>query len=274
MNPTSSLVVEREPAGLDQPTDQQAMWLQMCEKARAHSLAEPVLARQLHTFILQHASLGNALAWYLGHKLATPEVNDRKLFDVIVECMEESPGILRSTLLDIRAALERNPAAYDVLNVFLNQKGFQALQAYRIGHHLWNVQRHGLALFLQARVADIYAMDIHPAARIGSGVLIDHGTGVVIGETTVVGDNCTIFQDVTLGGTGKESGDRHPKVDHGSMICAGAKILGNIRIGARAKVGAASVVLTDVPAGATAVGVPATIVVHSLARQRITGGRA
>ncbi|HEX6704629.1 MAG TPA: serine O-acetyltransferase [Albitalea sp.] len=233
------------------------LWLHLHDHARLQAASEPLLAAHLQSCVLQHADIQAALNHVLSRKLAMPGISEAALSGLIRQCLADAPDIGHCMLLDMRAALERDPAAHDRLNVFLNQKGFQALQAHRIAHHLWGSQRQSLALFLQGRVSEVYAMDIHPAARIGSGVFIDHGTGVVIGETATVGNECTIFQDVTLGGTGKHGGDRHPKVDRGAMICAGAKILGNVRIGAHAKVGAGSVVLTDVPAGATAVGVPA-----------------
>jgi serine O-acetyltransferase len=233
------------------------LWPQLCEQARSHATAEPLLASYLHANILRHASIEAALAHVLGHKLFAPDLSARLLTDLFQGCLAEAPAISQCLLLDLQAALARDPAAKGCINIFLNQKGFQALQAHRLGHHLWCAGRHALALFLQGRVAEIYAIDIHPGARIGSGLFIDHGTGVVIGETAVVGDDCTIFQDVTLGGTGKDTGDRHPKIDRGVLICVGAKILGNVRIGANAKVGAASVVLMDVPPGTTVVGVPA-----------------
>lgn len=239
----------------------EALWRELQEHARRQAGAEPLLAAHLHTSILQHGDLKTALTHMLGRKLATPCMGQASLSGLIRQCLHEAPHIGHSMVLDMQAALERDPAAHDRLNVFLNQKGFQALQAHRLAHHLWCSQRRPLALFLQGRIAEAYAMDIHPAARMGSGVFIDHGTGVVIGETAVVGNDCTLFQNVTLGGTGKKTGDRHPKIDHGVRIYAGAKILGNVRIGANAKVGAGSVVLIDIPAGATAVGVPAAVVV-------------
>jgi serine O-acetyltransferase len=140
---------------------------------------------------------------------------------------------------------------------FLYFKGFQALQSYRASHWLWNQDRKPLALYLQSRISEAFDVDIHPAARIGKGILIDHGTGVVIGETAVVGDNVSMLHEVTLGGTGKESGDRHPKVGHGVLIGAGAKILGNIRIGDGSKIAAGSIVLDEVPAHTTVAGIPA-----------------
>lgn len=237
------------------------LWQNLREQARQQAAAEPLLAQPLHASVLRHASIGAALTDQLSRKLATAGMSRTALSVLFRQCFDTAPNIASSMLRDMRAALQRDPAAHGPINVLLNQKGFQALQAHRVGHHLWREGRQTLAMFLQGRIAEVYAIDIHPAAQIGSGVLVDHGTGVVIGETAVVEDDCTILQDVTLGGTGKERGDRHPKVGCGVLICAGAKILGNVRIGANAKIGAASVVLIDVPAGATAVGVPATVIV-------------
>jgi serine O-acetyltransferase len=237
------------------------LWLQLREQARRQAATEPLLAARLHEFVVRHANIERALTYQLSRKLETCGLDQAALSGLFAQCLRTAPDIGHHMLLDMQAALDRDPAAHDRLNVLLNQKGFQALQAHRFAHHLWCTGRQPLAQCLQGRIAEVYAMDIHPAARIGSGVFIDHGTGVVIGETAVVGNDCTLFQDVTLGGTGKERGDRHPKIGRGVLICAGAKILGNVHIGANAKVGAASVVLIDVPAGATAVGVPATVVV-------------
>ena len=157
-------------------------------------------------------------------------------------------------------SLARDPAAGSSVNPFLNHKGFHALQAHRVAHWYWGRQRKALAQCLQGRASEVFAVDIHPAAVVGGGVFIDHGTGVVIGETAVVGDNVSILQGVTLGGTGKETGDRHPKIGSGVLLSAGAKVLGNIRIGDGAKVGAGSVVLDAVPPHKTVVGVPARVV--------------
>jgi serine O-acetyltransferase len=161
---------------------------------------------------------------------------------------------------DMTAVFERDPACTSMLEPILYFKGFHALQSHRVAHSLWTQGRRSLASFLQNRISEAFGMDIHPAARIGRGIMIDHGTGVVIGETAVVEDDVSLLQGVTLGGTGKETGDRHPKVRRGALICAGATVLGNIEIGECAKVGAASVVLKDVPPRTTAVGVPARIV--------------
>lgn len=161
---------------------------------------------------------------------------------------------------DIQAVNERDSACCSLVTPLLYFKGFHALQAYRIAHWLWRQGRKPLALFLQNRISSVFAVDIHPAARIGKGIMFDHATGIVIGETAVVEDNVSIMQSVTLGGTGKEAGDRHPKVRKGVLISAGAKILGNIEVGECAKVGAGSVVLKDVPPRSTVAGVPARII--------------
>jgi serine O-acetyltransferase len=179
------------------------------------------------------------------------------LTHVFDEAFADSPGLVRSVVRDLAAASERDPASHGIANVFLNHKGFQALQAHRLSHWFWRRERPALSHFLQGRTSEVFAVDIHPAAEIGEGVFIDHATGVVVGETAVVGDDVSLLQEVTLGGTGKESGDRHPKVDCGVLICAGAKVLGNIRIGRGSKIGAGSVVLTDVMPHTTVVGVPA-----------------
>jgi len=161
---------------------------------------------------------------------------------------------------DLSAVVERDPAARGVAQPFLYYKGFHALEAYRVAHWLWINARNALALHLQNRISEVLAVDIHPAARIGKGILIDHATSVIIGETAVVGDDVSMLHEVTLGGTGKESGDRHPKVGNGVLIGAGAKILGNIRIGDGSKIAAGSVVLKDVPSYSTVAGIPARVV--------------
>jgi serine O-acetyltransferase len=161
---------------------------------------------------------------------------------------------------DLLAIRERDPAAASLLVPFLFFKGFQALQAWRVAHHLWNTQRKTMAFYLQSLIARAYSVDIHPAARIGKGIMFDHAHGIVIGETAVIEDKVSMLHNVTLGGTGKESGDRHPKIRSGVMVGAGATILGNIDIGEGARIAAGSVVLEDVPPHMTVAGVPAKIV--------------
>jgi len=179
------------------------------------------------------------------------------LRDVINDSMAADASIGTSIRTDLQAFRERDPACVRYSIPLLYFKGFHALQAYRVGHFLWQQGRSELALYLQSRVSEVFAVDIHPAAQIGSGILLDHATGLVIGETAVVGDHVSLLHEVTLGGTGKETGDRHPKIRSGVLIGAGAKILGNVEIGEGAKVAAGSMVLNDVPAHCTVAGVPA-----------------
>lgn len=222
--------------------------------------AEPVLAPLLRSFILDHASLEDALVELLARKLASAELPVETLRTLAHDALQAEPQIGLLTRADLAAIATRDPAAGSSVNPFLNHKGFHALQAHRIAHWYWGRQRKALAQCLQGRASEVFAVDIHPAAAVGGGVFIDHGTGVVIGETAVVGDNVSILQGVTLGGTGKETGDRHPKIGRGVLLSAGAKVLGNIRIGEGAKVGAGSVVLDEVPPHKTVVGVPARVV--------------
>jgi serine O-acetyltransferase len=221
---------------------------------------EPILASFLHATILRHNRLEEALSFHLAGKLGGPSLAEMLVREVFDEALNASPAIVESVRADLRAVKERDPASDTFSQPFLYFKGFQALQAYRIGHWLWEQQRKSLAIFLQNRISQVFGVDIHPAARLGHGILIDHGTGVVIGETAVVENDVSMLHEVTLGGTGKETGDRHPKVREGVLIGAGAKILGNVEIGKGAKVGAGSVVLTNVPPHCTAAGVPARIV--------------
>lgn len=221
---------------------------------------EPLLAGVLHAIALNHARLENAVSYHMAQKLGGPLMPAMLLGQIFDEALSSDPDIGSAIRADIVAVYDRDPACKSHLEPLLYFKGFHGLQCYRIAHWLWNNGRQPLALFLQNRISEVFGLDIHPAARIGRGIMIDHGTGVVIGETTVIEDEVSLLQNVTLGGTGKESGDRHPKVRRGALICAGAKVLGNIEIGECAKVGAASVVLIDVPPRCTIVGVPGKIV--------------
>ena len=179
---------------------------------------------------------------------------------VIAEVLDAWPDVLAAVRADLLAIRDRDPACPDLLTPFLYFKGFHAIQAYRIGNALWREERTHLARHMQSRIAEVFAVDIHPAATIGRGILLDHGTGLVIGETAAVDDDVSLLQGVTLGGTGKECGDRHPKIRRGVLIGAGAKVLGNIEIGEGAKVGAGSIVLASVPPYTTAVGNPARVI--------------
>ena len=236
------------------------LWHAIRAEAAQDALHEPILASFLHMTVLRHRSLDDVLSYHLSSKLASPTMDSRTLMELISEALAADPAIGHATRADIRAAYERDPACRSHATPLLYFKGFHALQCYRITHWLWNQGRHALALFLQNRISETFTVDIHPAARIGRGILLDHGHGFVVGETAVIEDNVSILHNVTLGGTGKAEGDRHPKIRYGVLIGAGAKILGNIEVGRGAKIGAGSVVLEHVPAHTTVAGVPARIV--------------
>lgn len=209
------------------------------------------------TAIRDHTSFQLALGALLASKLADRSLEQEALSTLFVAALAEETGIAAAAAEDIVATYERDAACMDYLTPFLFLKGYQAIQASRIAHWLWQHERQFLALHVQSRVSERFGLDIHPAAQIGRRVVVDHGTGVVIGETCVIGDDVSIMQGVTLGGTGKETGDRHPKVRRGVLIGAGAIVLGNIELGEGAKIGAGSVVLEDVPPYVTVVGNPA-----------------
>lgn len=238
------------------------IWQAIREETKELSENEPDLASFLHATILNHTTLESALSFHLANKLANPAISALQIREIIENSMANDSGICVAVRADIRAVFDRDSACDSYSLPFLYFKGFHALQAYRVAHSVWNCGRTSLAYFLQSHIALTFGVDIHPAAKIGKGIMLDHATGIVIGETTVVEDDVSIMQGVTLGGTGKEAGDRHPKIRRGVLLSAGAKILGNIEIGEGVKVGAGSVVLESVPPHTTVVGVPAKAVGH------------
>ncbi len=234
-------------------------WHSLKKDAKTIADNEPLLASFIHACILTHHNFESCLSFILSNKMADdvmPALAIREVFD---EAYLLDPVIVESAVSDIEAVYARDAAVNDYLTPLLYLKGFQAVQVHRMAHYLWRKGRHQLALFLQSRNSEMFGVDIHPAAQIGKGVMFDHATGIVVGETAVIEDNVSILQSVTLGGTGNESGDRHPKVRQGVLVGAGAKILGNIEIGEGSKVGAGSVVLDNVPPHVTVVGVPAKV---------------
>jgi serine O-acetyltransferase len=216
-----------------------------------------VMAEGIRDTVLLHENFGDALAHRLARKLADYAISIETLEGMICEALSADPGIELAALADLTAVRDRDPACPDMLTPFLFFKGYQAIQAYRFSNWLWKRGRQHLARHLQSRASEVFAVDIHPAARFGQGILLDHGTAIVIGETAVVDDDVSMLQGVTLGGTGKQCGDRHPKVRRGVLIGAGAKVLGNITLGEGAKIGAGSIVLEDVSPYTTVVGNPA-----------------
>ncbi len=239
-----------------------AQWIKLRTEVEKMASDEPLLSFYLNSVVLDQKSFEAALSSLLSWKLATAHVDAAALQSLFFNAFNHSESIKKTIKRDLDAIVERDPAARGYAEPFLNFKGFHALEAYRVSHVLWTNNKKVLALFLQNRIAEVFSLDIHPAARVGKGILIDHGTSVVIGETAVIGDDVSLLHEVTLGGTGKEQGDRHPKVGNGVLIGAGAKILGNVKIGNGSKVGAGSVVLDDVPEHCTVAGIPARVVGH------------
>lgn len=240
--------------------DINTVWQHIQLEAKSLVEDEPVLASFYHSTLLRHKTFSSALSYILAEKLANPTMPAVTLRDIISEAYLAEPNMVSQAARDIIAVISRDPAVKHYSTPLLYLKGFHALQAYRIGHWLWQNQRQALAIFLQNEVSVKLSVDIHPAAKIGCGILLDHATGIVVGETAVIENDVSILQNVTLGGTGKECGDRHPKIREGVMIGAGAKILGNIEVGQGAKIGAGSVVLQAVKPHTSVAGIPAKIV--------------
>jgi serine O-acetyltransferase len=236
------------------------VWAALRNEATAAARDESALASLLATVILNHKTLADALSYQLARKLGDQELRAMTLREVAQEAYASDPALVDTCEADLRAVFERDPACKGYLQPFLFFKGFLALQTQRVSHWLWGQGRETLAFHLQSRTSELFQVDIHPATRIGRGVFVDHGTGIVIGETAVIGDDVSMLQGVTLGGTGADRGDRHPKIGNGVLLGAGAKVLGNIVIGDYAKIASGSVVLKPVPPGCTAAGVPARLV--------------
>jgi serine O-acetyltransferase len=236
------------------------VWASLRNEAERAAQDEPALASLLNAVVISHENLGDALSYQLARKLGDQELRAMSLRELATQAYRSNPRLVDIAEADLQAVFERDPACKGYVQPFLFFKGFQALQTQRVAHWLWGQGRETIALYLQSRMSEIFQVDIHPATKIGSGVFIDHGTGIVIGETAEIGDDVSLLQGVTLGGTGAERGDRHPKIGKGVLLGAGAKVLGNIRIGDYAKIASGSVVLKPVPAGCTAAGVPARLV--------------
>ena len=240
--------------------DVDPVWRRIREEAEQAALDEPLLGGLIHTSILHHASFEKALSFRVALKLASGEMSEQILREIADAAYADDARLADAARADLVATFERDPVCHRFLQPLLYFKGYQAVQSYRVGHWLWERGRHDLAYYIQMRVSEVYGVDIHPGARMGKGIMIDHAHSIVIGETAVVGDNVSMLHSVTLGGTGKEDDDRHPKIGDGVLIGAGAKVLGAIRIGHCSRIAAGSVVLEEVPPMKTVAGVPARIV--------------
>jgi serine O-acetyltransferase len=233
------------------------IWDALRREAEEAARSEPALSGFLFATVLNQERLEDAVCHRLAQRLNHWDVDAGLIGQTFAGVLEQNPELGRAFRADLAAVYDRDPACRRYLEPLLYFKGFHALATHRFAHELWKAGRRDFALYLQSQSSRIFAVDINPAARIGLGIMLDHGTGIVIGETAVIGDGCSILQNVTLGGTGKERGDRHPKIGANVLIGAGAKVLGNIRVGDCSRVAAGSVVLKDVPPKTTVAGVPA-----------------
>jgi serine O-acetyltransferase len=236
------------------------VWDAVVAGARQVVAAEPALANLVYSNVLNHSSFEEALAHRLAERLDHPDVSADLIRQTFRDALAARPEIGMESRADLAATLERDPALHKAVDCFLYFKGFHAIQTHRFAHQLWSMGRKDFALYLQSRSSSVFQVDINPAARIGKGILLDHATGFVVGETATIGDNVSILQGVTLGGTGKSEEDRHPKIGNGVLIGAHAVVLGNIKVGDCARIGAGSVVVKEVPPRVTVVGVPARVI--------------
>lgn len=235
------------------------VWEQLVAEASRQE-SSPSLRSLMNLRVTSRSCFEDSLATAMAQAASDGHTYEAPLHDMFFDMLVCHPDIARAARVDLVASVERNPAYPNLLIPYLFAKGFLGLEMHRVGHALWHEGRSTEAFMIQSRISEEFGMDIHPAAKIGIGVFIDHATGIVIGETATIGDDTSLLQGVTLGGTGKETGDRHPKVGRGCLISAGAIVLGNVKVGDYSRIGAGSVVLSDVPAHSTVVGVPAKVV--------------
>jgi serine O-acetyltransferase len=236
------------------------VWARVRQEAESVVRKEPELASFIYTCILHHDALEDAVIHRLTERLNHADVSAELIRQAYADALDNDDSIADAFRADMVATVDRDPAANRFIEPLLYFKGFHAIQTHRLAHWLWGHGRKDFAYYLQSRSSAVFQTDIHPAVKIGRGIFLDHATGLVVGETAVIDDDVSMLQDVTLGGTGKTDGDRHPKIRRGVMIGAGAKVLGNIEVGACARIAAGSVVLREVPAQTTVAGVPAKVV--------------
>src|SRR6476646_9777469 len=236
------------------------VWRRIRDEAEEVARREPELASFIYSSILHHDTFEQAVVHRIAERLDHPDVSGELIRQAYADALEDDPSLGEAFRADIMATVDRDPAAHRFIDPLLYFKGFHAIQTHRLAHWLWNKGRKDFAYYLQSRASAVFQCDIHPAAKVGRGIFLDHATGLVVGETAAIGDNVSMLHGVTLGGTGKDHGDRHPKIADGVLIGAGASIIGNIEIGRCARVAAGSVVLKAVPTNVTVAGVPAKIV--------------
>lgn len=236
------------------------VWSQIRTEAHAMVEEEPDMGGMVHLSVLHHRSLEKTLSYRLALKLKSEEMPSQIIRELLDRAYAEDSSLGEAARADIMAVYDRDPACHRMVQPLLFFKGYQAVQAYRVANWLWRHDRPAMAYFMQMRASEVFGVDIHPAATIGKGIMIDHAHSIVIGETAIVGDNVSMLHSVTLGGTGKADGDRHPKIENGVLIGAGAKVLGNITVGYCSRIAAGSVVLQDIPCCKTVAGVPAKVV--------------
>ena len=240
--------------------NQDPVWQAVCVEAEEVLRTEPALGSFVFATVLGQDNLEDAIIHRLAQRLNHSDVDAGLITKTFRSVLQQQPQVATALRADIAAVLDRDPACARYIEPILYFKGFHALATYRFSHALWLSGRQDFALYLQSQASKLFSVDIHPAAQFGKGIMLDHATGFVVGETAVVGDNCSFLHGVTLGGSGKETGDRHPKIGHSVLIGAGAKVLGNIKVGCCSRIAAGSVVLKDIPHEVTVAGVPARIV--------------
>src|SRR5690348_9440149 len=236
------------------------VWARIRREAEEIVRREPELASFIYSTVLHHDTLEAAVVYRLAERLNHAALSSGLIRQAYMDALRDEPSLGEILRADIMATCDRDPATHRVIEPVLYYKGFHAIETYRLAHWLWNKGRRDFALHLQSRSSSAFQCDIHPAARIGRGIFLDHATSLVVGETAVIEDDVSLLHGVTLGGTGKEAGDRHPKIRYGVMIGAGAKILGNIEVGHCARIAAGSVVIKPVPNNVTVAGVPAKVI--------------
>lgn len=236
------------------------VWEAIRAGARQIVSAEPSMSSLVISAVLNHDTFEQSLAHRLAARLDHEDVSADIIRQTFAEVIADTPKVGTDARVDLAATLERDPACHRAIEPLLYFKGYQAIQTHRFAHALFLAGRRDFALYLQSRASQVFQVDINPAVPMGQGIMLDHGTGLVIGETAVVGDNVSLLQGITLGGTGKADEDRHPKIGNGVLIGAGAKVLGNIKVGDCSRIGAGSVVLKEVPPRTTVAGVPARVI--------------